>query len=91
MGPIPAGYAADQDMMLLIGGRRADALVALEGVGAGLAPMGGMIDFVFNRLGPDLAIRQGIRRGLTTPQRLHDALPAKWRSRLNAAVTEATA
>jgi diaminopimelate decarboxylase len=27
MGPIPAGYAADQDFMLLIGGRRADALV----------------------------------------------------------------
>jgi diaminopimelate decarboxylase len=27
MGPIPAGYSADQDFMLLIGGRRADALV----------------------------------------------------------------
>ena len=27
MGPIPAGYAADADGMLLIGGRRADALV----------------------------------------------------------------
>lgn len=31
MGPIPAGYAADQDLMLLIGGRRADALVAEAG------------------------------------------------------------
>jgi diaminopimelate decarboxylase len=31
MGPIPAGYAADQDMMLLIGGRRADALVTQAG------------------------------------------------------------
>ena len=31
MGPIPAGYAADQDAMLLIGGRRADALVAQAG------------------------------------------------------------
>ncbi len=27
MGPIPAGFAADEDGMLLIGGRRADALV----------------------------------------------------------------
>jgi diaminopimelate decarboxylase len=31
MGPIPAGYAADADGMLLIGGRRADALVAEAG------------------------------------------------------------
>ena len=31
MGPIPAGYAADTDGMLLIGGRRADALVAQAG------------------------------------------------------------
>jgi diaminopimelate decarboxylase len=31
MGPIPAGYAADQDFMLLIGGKRADALVAAAG------------------------------------------------------------
>src|SRR3954471_18595097 len=31
MGPIPAGYAADSDFMLLIGGRRADALVAEAG------------------------------------------------------------
>ncbi|HYN45422.1 MAG TPA: pyridoxal-dependent decarboxylase, exosortase A system-associated, partial [Allosphingosinicella sp.] len=31
MGPIPAGYAADRDGMLLIGGRRADALVAEAG------------------------------------------------------------
>jgi diaminopimelate decarboxylase len=31
MGPIPAGYAADQDFMLLIGGRRADALVTEAG------------------------------------------------------------
>jgi diaminopimelate decarboxylase len=31
MGPIPAGYEADQDGMLLIGGRRADALVAQAG------------------------------------------------------------
>ena len=31
MGPIPAGYEADQDAMLLIGGRRADALVARAG------------------------------------------------------------
>lgn len=28
MGPIPAGFAADADGMLLIGGRRADALAA---------------------------------------------------------------
>lgn len=31
MGPNPAGYAADTDGMLLIGGRRADALVAQAG------------------------------------------------------------
>jgi len=31
MGPIPAGFAADGDRMLLIGGRRADALVAEAG------------------------------------------------------------
>ena len=31
MGPIPAGYAADEDGMLLIGGKRADALVAEAG------------------------------------------------------------
>ena len=31
MGPIPAGFAADADHMLLIGGRRADALVAEAG------------------------------------------------------------
>jgi diaminopimelate decarboxylase len=31
MGPIPAGYAADADGMLLIGGRRADALVEAAG------------------------------------------------------------
>src|SRR5204863_10056739 len=31
MGLIPAGYAADQDAMLLIGGRRADALVTQAG------------------------------------------------------------
>ena len=31
MGAIPAGYAADTDGMLLIGGRRADALVAEAG------------------------------------------------------------
>jgi diaminopimelate decarboxylase len=31
MGPIPAGYAADEDGMLLIGGLRADALVAEAG------------------------------------------------------------
>jgi diaminopimelate decarboxylase len=31
MGPIPAGFAADTDGMLLIGGRRADALVAEAG------------------------------------------------------------
>jgi len=31
MGPIPAGFAADEDAMLLIGGRRADALVAEAG------------------------------------------------------------
>jgi diaminopimelate decarboxylase len=30
-GPIPAGFAADHDAMLLIGGRRADALVAEAG------------------------------------------------------------
>ena len=31
IGPIPAGYEADQDNMLLIGGRRADALVTEAG------------------------------------------------------------
>jgi diaminopimelate decarboxylase len=31
MGPIPAGFTADQDNMLLIGGRRADALVEEAG------------------------------------------------------------
>src|SRR5205085_11835715 len=31
MGPIPAGFAADEDGMLLIGGRRADALVEEAG------------------------------------------------------------
>jgi len=31
MGPIPAGFSADADNMLLIGGRRADALVAEAG------------------------------------------------------------
>lgn len=31
MGPIPAGYAADADGMLLIGGRRADSLVEQAG------------------------------------------------------------
>src|SRR3954470_20613941 len=31
MGPIPPGYEADQKNMLLIGGRRADALVADTG------------------------------------------------------------
>jgi diaminopimelate decarboxylase len=31
MGPIPAGFAADADGMLLIGGRRADDLVATAG------------------------------------------------------------
>jgi diaminopimelate decarboxylase len=31
MGPIPPGFAADEDGMLLIGGRRADALVAEAG------------------------------------------------------------
>lgn len=31
MGPIPAGFAADTDGMLMIGGRRADALVADAG------------------------------------------------------------
>src|SRR5689334_24020934 len=31
MGPIPAGFAADEDGMMLIGGRRADALVEEAG------------------------------------------------------------
>ena len=31
MGPIPAGFAADDDFMLLIGGRRADDLVEEAG------------------------------------------------------------
>ena len=31
MGPIPAGFAAYEDGMLLIGGRRADALVEEAG------------------------------------------------------------
>ena len=31
MGPIPAGFAADDDFMLLIGGRRADDLVEVAG------------------------------------------------------------
>lgn len=34
----------------------------------------------------DLAIRQAIRRGLTTRPRLEAELPAKWRSRLDAAL-----
>ncbi|MGA9874600.1 MAG: type IV toxin-antitoxin system AbiEi family antitoxin domain-containing protein [Solirubrobacteraceae bacterium] len=34
----------------------------------------------------DLAVRQAIRRGLTTPRRLEAALPAKWRSRLEDAI-----
>lgn len=31
----------------------------------------------------DLAVRQAIRRGLTTRRRLEAELPAKWRSRLD--------
>ena len=31
MGPIPAGFAADADCVLLIGGRRADELVREAG------------------------------------------------------------
>jgi predicted transcriptional regulator of viral defense system len=34
----------------------------------------------------DLALRQAIRRGLTTRQRLEAELPAKWRSRLDGAI-----
>jgi predicted transcriptional regulator of viral defense system len=34
----------------------------------------------------DLAVRQSIRRGLTTPRKLHAALPIKWRSRVDAVV-----
>jgi hypothetical protein len=37
----------------------------------------------------DLAIRQAIQRGLTTPRRLTAELPAKWRRRLDAALGEA--
>jgi predicted transcriptional regulator of viral defense system len=36
----------------------------------------------------DLAIRQAIRRGLTTRRRLEAALPAKWRSRLDGAIDQ---
>jgi predicted transcriptional regulator of viral defense system len=34
----------------------------------------------------DLAVRQAIRRGLTTRRRLEGELPAKWRSRLDGAI-----
>jgi hypothetical protein len=34
----------------------------------------------------DLAIRQAIRRGLTTRRRLEAELPGKWRARLDAAL-----
>jgi predicted transcriptional regulator of viral defense system len=34
----------------------------------------------------DLTVRQAVRRGLTTRQRLEAELPAKWRVRLNAAL-----
>jgi predicted transcriptional regulator of viral defense system len=35
----------------------------------------------------DLAIRQAVQRGLTTRRRLEAEIPAKWRSRLDAALT----
>jgi predicted transcriptional regulator of viral defense system len=37
----------------------------------------------------ELAIRQAIQRGLTTPRKLTAELPAKWRRRLDAALGEA--
>jgi predicted transcriptional regulator of viral defense system len=37
----------------------------------------------------DIAVDQGIRRGLTTPRRLRAALPARWRSRLEGALDAA--
>jgi predicted transcriptional regulator of viral defense system len=39
----------------------------------------------------DLAIRQAIQRGLTTPRRLRTELPATWRPRLDAALEETRA
>jgi predicted transcriptional regulator of viral defense system len=36
----------------------------------------------------DLAVRQGIRRGLTTRRRLERELPARWRARLDGALNE---
>ena len=39
----------------------------------------------------DLAVRQAIQRGLTTPRRLIADLPTKWQSRLQAALDEARA
>lgn len=38
----------------------------------------------------DLAVRQAIQRGLTTPRRLKAELPAKWRSRLEIALENRT-
>ena len=38
----------------------------------------------------DLAIRQAIRRGLTTRERLEAEVPAKWRSRLHAVLDQDT-
>jgi len=35
----------------------------------------------------DIAIRQAVQRGLTTPQRLQAEIPAKWRARLDTALT----
>jgi hypothetical protein len=34
----------------------------------------------------DLAVRQALRRGLTTRWRLEAALPSKWRARLDGAI-----
>jgi len=39
----------------------------------------------------DLAVRQAVERGLTTPRRLINELPRRWHSRLQAALDEARA
>lgn len=36
----------------------------------------------------DLGINQAVRRGLTSPQRLKDALPIRWQSRLDAVLAQ---
>ncbi len=66
MGPVPPGFAADEDGMLLIGGQRADALVAQ----AGDTPL-----FVYDAALLDQRIAQ-LRAALPTGVRLHFAMKA---------------